>query len=101
MIHVLASIQVKPETKQAFIDLFKANVPNVLAEEGCLEYQPALDADTNITAQACSSTTITVIEKWESLNHLNAHLAAPHMQTFREAAADYVEKVELKILENA
>lgn len=101
MIHVLASIQLKAESKQSFIDLFKANVPNVLAEEGCLEYQPTLDANTDIDVQKSDRTIVTVIEKWETLEHLKAHLDAPHMKTFREAAAGFVENVELKILQNA
>jgi quinol monooxygenase YgiN len=101
MIHVLASIQVKAEAKRAFIELFKANVPNVLAEAGCLEYQPTIDAETDLPTQQCNPSLITVIEKWESLDHLKAHLEAPHMQTFREAATDYIENVELKILNNA
>ena len=38
MIHVLASIQVKPGKRNAFLEIFKTNVPNVLQEEGCVEY---------------------------------------------------------------
>ena len=30
MIHVLASIQVKPGKRNAFLEIFKTNVPNVL-----------------------------------------------------------------------
>ena len=38
MIHVLASIQVKPGKRNAFLEIFKTNVPNVLQEEVCVEY---------------------------------------------------------------
>ena len=38
MIHVLASITVKASERDAFLEIFKANVPKVLEEEGCVDY---------------------------------------------------------------
>ena len=101
MIHVIASIGVKPGKRSEFIEIFKANVPAVLAENGCVEYVPAVDADSGIEAQWRDETVVTVIEKWETLDALKAHLAAPHMQKFREATATLVEDVSLTILEDA
>ena len=51
MIHVLASIQVKPGKRNAFLEIFKTNVPNVLQEEGCFEYSPAVDIDARLPPQ--------------------------------------------------
>ena len=48
MIHVLASIQVKPGKRNTFLEIFKTNVPNVLQEEGCVEYSPAVDIDAGL-----------------------------------------------------
>ena len=101
MIHVIASIGVKPGKRAAFIEAFKANVPNVLAEEGCVEYIPAIDAESGIEAQWRDESVVTVIEKWETLAALHAHLAAAHMENFRNVAAHLVEDVSLTILENA
>lgn len=44
MINVIATITVSQDKKADFIRIFKANVPNVLAEDGCLEYRPTVDA---------------------------------------------------------
>jgi quinol monooxygenase YgiN len=101
MIHVIASIGVKPGRRAAFIDIFKANVPAVLSEEGCIEYIPAVDAESGIEAQWRDETVVTVIEKWETLDALHAHLAAPHMEQFQLDTAELVEDVSLTILQDA
>jgi len=93
MIHVIASIGVKQGKREKFIEIFKANVPAVLAEDGCIEYLPAVDADSGIEAQWRDESVVTVIEKWETLDALKAHLAAPHMQTFHEQTDALVEDV--------
>ena len=101
MIHVIASIGEKPGKRAAFIEKFKTNEPNVLAEDGCIEYIPAIDAESGIEAQWVDETVVTVIEKWASLAALHAHLEAPHMKQFKNATAALVEDVSLTILENA
>jgi quinol monooxygenase YgiN len=101
MIHVIASIGVKTGKRAEFIEIFKANVPAVLAENGCIEYIPAVDADSGIEAQWLDETVVTVIEKWETLDALHTHLAAPHMEKFREDTASLVEDLSLTVLEDA
>jgi quinol monooxygenase YgiN len=101
MFHVIASIGVKPGRRAKFIELYKANVPAVLAEKGCIEYIPAVDADSGIEAQWLDETVVTVIEKWATLDALHAHLAAPHMATFHKDTAHLVDDVSLTILEDA
>jgi quinol monooxygenase YgiN len=101
MIHVLASIGIKPGKRAAFIKKFKANVPAVLAEDGCVEYIPAIDTESGIEAQWVDETVVTVIEKWETLAALKAHLVAPHMEQFRIDTKHLVEDISLSILENA
>jgi quinol monooxygenase YgiN len=101
MIHVIASIGVKPGKQNEFIKIFKANVPKVLAEDGCIEYIPAIDTDSGIDAQWTDETVVTVIEKWKTIKALHAHLAAPHMEKFRNDTADLTDDVSLTILEDA
>lgn len=100
MIHVLASIQVKSANLNEFVEIFTANVPDVRAEQGCIEYVPAVDVRTDISGQHFEPGVVTVIEKWENIEALKAHLAAPHMLAYKEAVKDMVEKVEVKILQN-
>lgn len=101
MINVIASIHIKPARRAEFIDIFKANMANVLAEQGCLEYVPSIDVPTGLPAQELDDAVVTIIEKWESLAALHAHLAAPHMLAYKAAVKDLVEKVSLKILAEA
>ncbi len=99
MIHVIATIDLAPGTREKFLEVFHANIPHVLNEEGCLGYEPAIDIDTGLDAQIPpSENQVVVIEKWESLNHLHAHLHAPHMQDYREAVKDYVTGTRLRVL---
>ena len=98
MIHVLASIRICPGKREQFVKLFKANVPNVLAEHGCVEYTPAVDLDAQLPSQILDENTVTIIEKWESLKALMAHLKAPHMLAYREEVKDIV--AYLRIIHN-
>lgn len=101
MVHVLASIRVAEGRKEDFIEIFKANVPNVLNEDGCIEYIPTIDFPTGFDSQELDGNLVTIIEKWQSLDHLQAHLAAPHMKSYQERVKDIVVKVGLKVLGNA
>ncbi len=84
MIHVIASIKIKSDSLNAFIDIFKANVPHVLGEKGCLGYEPTRDLPTGMPIQETDPSTVTIIEKWESPEALQAHLSAPHMVEYKE-----------------
>jgi quinol monooxygenase YgiN len=100
MIFVIATIEVKPGKREAFLAEFHKNMPNVRGEKGCLEYGPTVDLKTDIKAQIpLRESVVTVVEKWESLQALQAHLLAPHMATYRERVKDYVAGVTLQILE--
>ncbi len=45
MIHVIATITAKPGMRLQILEAFRANMPAVHAEKGCIEYQPAVDAE--------------------------------------------------------
>lgn len=101
MIHVIASIYVKEGFVSDFIAIFKSNVPAVLAEKGCLEYAPAIDLDTGLPPQEVNHNVVTIVEKWDSLEDLQAHLVAPHMVAYQGKVKDFVEKVSFKVLKEA
>lgn len=98
MINVIASIKIKEGKKTEFLDIFKANVPNVLAEKGCIEYVPAVDVETGLAPQQTDANIITILEKWDSLEDLKNHLTAPHMLSYREQVKDLVEQSSFKVL---
>jgi len=100
MIYVIATIEVLPGKRDAFLAEFHKNMPNVHAEKGCIEYGPTVDLKTDIKAQIpLRDSVVTIVEKWESLAALHAHLGAPHMAAYRERTKDLVSRVTLQILE--
>ena len=101
MINVIASIYIKEGRLSEFIEIFKLNIPNVLKEEGCIEYVPTVDVLTDLPPQELNDNVVTIIEKWNSLDELQAHLSAPHMLAYKENVKDLVDKVSLKILKEA
>ena len=102
MIHVIATVELRPGKREAFLTEFNRNVPAVRAEAGCIEYGPTIDVNTGIAVQPpVRDNVVTVVEKWESLEALRAHMAAPHMVQYREQVKDMVVKVVLQILEPA
>ena len=102
MIHVLAAIEIVEGKRNDFLVAFHELVPLVLAEEGCIEYGPAVDVATPIEIQEpLQANVVTVIEKWESVAALEAHLQAKHMQENREKVKDLVAGIKIQILEPA
>ena len=100
MIYVIATVEVKAGKREAFLAEFHKNMPNVRAEKGCIEYGPTVDATTDIKAQIpLRENVVTIVEKWESLQALHAHLVAPHMAVYRERVKDIVVGVTLQILD--
>ena len=77
MIHVIAIITAKPGKRDEILRHFRANVPAVRAEKGCIEYGAAVDAENALKVQTkWGPDTFLVIEKWESMEALQAHAAA-------------------------
>ncbi len=104
MIYVLASIKLKDASfREEFLKIFKANVPNVLAEDGCIMYVPTIDFDSKLDAQrdGVRGDVVTIVEAWASLDHLMAHLKAPHMNEYRVKVKAFVDKSSLTVTEPA
>jgi len=99
MIHVLAIITAKPGQRDAILSAFRANMPAVHAEKGCIEYGPAVDADGVGGFQTkFGPDTFVVIEKWESLDALKAHAAAPHMAAYAAKTKDFIANRVIHVL---
>jgi quinol monooxygenase YgiN len=102
MIHVIATIELHPGRRDDYLAEFRKLVPHVRAEEGCIEYGPTIDLATGISAQIPERPdVVTIVEKWESLEHLHQHLSAPHMLEFRPRVKDLVARTSLVVLSPA
>ena len=102
MIHVVAVITAKPGQREALLRLFQANCPAVRAEEGCIEYAPVIDVPDFGKAQTpIGPDSFIVIEKWETVDALRAHGAAPHMVAYGQASRDMVAGRTIHVLTEA
>ena len=102
MIHVVATIEVAEGKRDQFLEEFHKLVPLVREEDGCLEYGPTIDFETNIEAQGgVRPNVVTVVEKWESIEALEAHLIAPHMIDYRGRVKEVVLSARLQVLQPA
>ena len=102
VVHVVAVITTKPGKRGNVLKAFHANIPNVHAEDGCIEYGPTIDTEGVGGIQTeIGPDTFIVIEKWESLDHLKAHAAAPHMVAYAAEVRDMLEDRVIHVLSAA
>jgi quinol monooxygenase YgiN len=99
MIHVVAFITTKPGQRDAVLREFRQIVPTVHAEKGCIEYGPVTDTPNAGAIQTpMGPDTFAVVEKWESLETLAAHGAAPHMAAYGNKVKDMLASRVIHIL---
>lgn len=99
MIHVLAIITTKPGQREAVLDAYRANLPAVRAEDGCIEYGAAVDAaDAGPIQAPLGPDSFVVVEKWASLDALRAHAAAPHMAAYAAKTKDLIASRVIHVL---
>ena len=102
MIHVIAVITAKPGMRDSILQAFRANVPAVKAEQGCIEYGAAVDLERGPKFQTqYGPDTFLVIEKWESLDALKAHAAAPHMAAYAAKTKEMIASRAVHVLSPA
>ncbi len=99
MIYVIASIELRADSRERYLAELAAVAPQVRAEIGCIEYCPTVDAASGLKAQVpLRADTVTIVERWTSLDALGAHAIAPHMQAFRLRTAGCVLGTSLQVL---
>lgn len=98
MITAVASIKVKKNHLSQFVIAFKRLVPQVLAEEGCIEYYPTVDTGLLFKIQSVDDHRVTIIEKWQSIQSLQEHANTEHMQAFASETDQMIEDFNVRIL---
>jgi quinol monooxygenase YgiN len=98
-VHVLAFITTKPGLREEVLAAFRANVPKVHAEDGCIEYQAAIDTpDAGAIQTAIGEDSFVVVEKWASLDALKAHGASAHMAAYGAKMKDKLAGRVIRVL---
>ena len=99
MIHVIATIELKTGCRDDYIIILSNNVPKVKAEDGCLAYEPTIDIESGLPIKSeIRDNVVTIVEAWETLEDLHAHLKTEHMAAYREAVQDYVAGLTVRVL---
>ncbi|WP_343716134.1 putative quinol monooxygenase [Inquilinus sp.] len=96
MIHVIALLTAKPGQRAVLLAEFRKIIPEVHAEQGCIEYGPAVDAEGS--PARFGDDTFVVVEKWESPEALKAHSVAPHMKAYGERTKDLIADRAIHVL---
>lgn len=98
-VHVVAIITAKTGMRDRLLEAFHANMPAVHAETGCIEYQATIDSEGAGSLQTkFGEDTFVVVEKWESLDALKAHAAAPHMASYAAKTKDMIADRVIHVL---
>jgi quinol monooxygenase YgiN len=102
MIHVLAMITAKPGMRDRILEAYRANVDAVLAEAGCLAYEAVVDVRNPAAGFAqFGADSFVVVERWASLEALQAHAVAPHMKAYASKVKDLTASRAIHVLEPA
>jgi quinol monooxygenase YgiN len=91
LIHGIATIQVKPQSRDRVLREIAAVTSEVMREDGCFEYSATIDVDSGLARLVpVRQDVVTIAERWRDLAALQTHSAAQHMQTFRQRISDAV-----------
>src|ERR1044072_9121077 len=102
MIHVIAVLTAKPGKREEILGHFRANVPAVRAEKGCIEYGAAVDAENALKVQTkWGPDTFLVIEEGESRESLQPPPPAPHMAAYAPKTRELMASRVIHILSPA
>lgn len=99
MIHVVAIITARPGMRATILEAFRANTPAVRAEDGCIEYGAAIDAEGLGSFQTkFGPDTFVAVEKWRDNDALKAHAASPHMTAYAAKVKDLIASRVIHVL---
>ena len=96
MIHVVAVITTQPGQRATVLRAFAENAAAVRAEVGCIEYTAVVDHDG--TPAPYGADTLVVVEKWQTIENLRAHAAAPHMVAYAQKTKELVKERAIHVL---
>lgn len=100
MIHVLVFVTTQPGMRAQVLEAFQANVPAVLAEDGCIAYEATIDvAGMPPSRGSVGDDTFVVIERWASVAALQAHAASPHMAAYGAKVKDWTASRTIHVLQ--
>lgn len=100
MLHILVTMMIKEGRMKEFLSICEELRPLVLREKGCLAYDYARETNSPLGIQEpIEANRITLLERWESLDALKAHMETPHMKAAAPRMKDLRSSVSARVLE--
>ncbi len=90
MIHVIATITIRPEKREQTLAAARVAIAATRQENGCISY----DLHESLTTPG----TYVFVERWENRDCLTAHMNAEHFKVWRKAGADGVASRKIEII---
>lgn len=90
MIYVVATMNIRPGTKEKVLEAAKPCIEGTRKEAGCISY--------DLNASLTDPNVLVFVERWETREHLGAHFNAPHLQAWRKASAEFVVSRTVEII---
>jgi quinol monooxygenase YgiN len=101
MVHVIVTMRIKEGQMPAFLAVCAELRPQVIQEQGCIAYDYTRDTvSPRGGQQPVEADRITLIERWESMSALKAHLETPHMKMAGAKMNDMRSSIELRFTES-
>lgn len=91
MIYVVATMQVKPEKRDAVLAAAKIAIAETRKETGCQSY----DLHVSVT----EPDTFVFVERWDNRDCLTAHMGMPHFKEWRKVANEAINGRKVEIIE--
>ncbi len=102
MIYVVATTECKPGRAPEFLACLKRFAETVRLEKGCILFQPCIDHDSGLPPQGgLRPDAVVLVEQWESMDDLRAHLATDAIQAYQAETKDLWASKNLQVLEPA
>ncbi len=102
MICVIATVNIKEGKRDDYLAELRKIIPDVRREIGNIEYAPYIDFPSGFPVQPpIRRDTVTIVEKWESMDALKKHMTAPHMGPYRLATKEIVQAMQVQVLSQA
>lgn len=93
MIYVIATMTIKPGTRDKVLAAAQPCIEATRKEAGCIFY--------DLNTSATDANLLTFVERWESRDHLSAHAKTDHIKAWRAASSEHVVSRVIEIVSPA
>jgi quinol monooxygenase YgiN len=102
MVHVVVTFIIKDGMMDKYLEGIAKLRPLVLAEKGCVEYTYIKEVQSPLAIQEpVQDNRLTLVEKWESFEVLEAHLKSSHMAEYTKLLGPMRSSASARVGETA